>query len=528
MAGLVTARVTPPMPAALWLAASALTAAGAASALCRRRRTAGWGAAIVLTAYFAGGASYTLHRRRMADWESLPPREAVVSLHLERVFAPRDPKRSSGLALLVAGEGSARELVGQRVYFSSTLRAGEPTPRRSAVLAASGILAPLPSNPAADSFDGYLVSAGVNFRLTRARLLREERPPPAYHRFCATAAARFRTILGLGIEAKRPRLAALLRAMMLGETGELSDEQHTMFMQSGTMHLFAISGLNIAVIAGALHALLLLFRLPPWARFVIGTPLLWLFVDITGAAPSAVRAFAMAVFFHAAFVLRRPANPLAALVASAAVVLLLSPLQLFSASFLMSYGIVVSLLVLGLPLGEAWLQWWRPWRDMPAAAWNWWQRRIDGAWRATATAVAISLATTLVSILTSVQFFRLLTPGALVANLVLIPAAMVVTLGGFAALLCGLAGFAAGAILCNHAAALVLLVIESLVRASIHLPGAFVSAHFSSPWIGHTALAAVIAVLLFGYDAGWRRERGGWWPPFAIVALTLVLGVRFA
>ena len=46
------------------------------------------------------------------------------------------------------------------------------------------------------------------------------------------------------------------------ETRALTEEQHTIFMQSGTMHLFAISGLNIAVIAGALEALLLLLRLP--------------------------------------------------------------------------------------------------------------------------------------------------------------------------------------------------------------------------------------------------------------------------
>ena len=103
---------------------------------------------------------------------------------------------------------------------------------------------------------------------------------------------------------------------MLGTTHELSEEQETLFMQSGTMHLFAISGLNIGVVAGALQTLLLLIRLPPWARFVIGAVLLWLFVDITGGSPSAVRAFTMAVFLHAALVLRRPANLLAALLLS--------------------------------------------------------------------------------------------------------------------------------------------------------------------------------------------------------------------
>jgi competence protein ComEC len=262
-------------------------------------------------------------------------------------------------------------------------------------------------------------------------------------------------------------------------------------------------------------------------RFAIGAALLWLFVDITGASPSAVRAFAMAVFLHAAFVLRRPANVLAGLVASAFAVLLVSPLQVFSASFLMSYAIVLALLVLGLPLGEAIVARWTPWRDLPQPAWSWWQRRTDWAWRTLVAALAIGLATTLVSLLTGVQFFRLLTPGAVAANLALIPAAMVVTLGGFAALLCGFVGFTFGAVLCNHAAAVMLWLIEGLVRLSVQIPGAFVPAHYSAAWIGAVALSALMATLVFGYATNWKRNRGGWWPPFAVVALTLIFGVKF-
>jgi competence protein ComEC len=389
------------------------------------------------------------------------------------------------------------------------------------------VIVTLPANPPADTFDGYLAGAGINFRLTRGKVLRENRPALRYYRFCAQAAASFNEILGRGIAEKRPALAGLLRAMMLGATHELSEEQHTLFMQSGTMHLFAISGLNIGVVASSLQALLLLLRLPASLRFIFGAALLWLFVDITGAAPSAVRAFGMSVFVQAAFVLRRPANLLAALIASAFLVLLVSPLQMFSASFLMSYTIVAALLVLGLPLADACLARWSPWRDLPKPAWHLWQHVLDYAWRATVTALAIGLATTLVSLLTGVQFFRLLTPGSLAANLVLIPAAVIVTFGGFASLLCGLMGFNFGAVLCNHSAALVLLMIERLVRLSVQLPGAFVPARFSAPWVGPVALVGLLAALLAGYATEWRNLRGGWWPPIAIVAVVLIFGVEF-
>jgi competence protein ComEC len=528
IAGLVLGRLNPGIGIGLLLATAATGAIAAVIASWCERWSWAWPIAMTVALVGAGAASYELQRRRLAAWEMLPPREVTASLRVDRLFSPADPRKSSGIGQITATDDpTTTELVGQRIYFSAFVRDRDRLPTRSAVVRVTGVLASLPSDPPPNSFDGYLAASGINFRVTRARVVRIERPQRAYYRFCDAAAARFNAILGLGIEEKRPTLAGLLRAMMLGETRALTDEQHTMFMQSGTMHLFAISGLNIAVIAGAIEALLRLGRLGPLTRFAVGTPLLWLFVDITGAAPSAVRAFAMAMFFKAATVARRPANPLAALVGSAALVLVLQPLQLFSASFLMSYAIVIALLVLGLPLTDAWLAHTALWRDVPRVTWSRWQRWSDSLWRAIVPALAIGLATTLVSLLTSVQFFQLLTPGAFVENLVLIPTAMLVTLGGFAALVCGLIGFTAGAVLCNHASALVLLVIERFVRASVHVPGAFLAAEFRAPWIGGLALAALIAVLLYGYATAWTWRRGGWWPPFAIVALTLAFGVRF-
>lgn len=525
IAGLVLAKLTgnsfvlAPLTLALLCGLGALRASG--------RGGQSWAPALAVTMALAGAASYALHRVRLPVWDTLPPREAELSLRIDRTFAPSDARRTTGLATVAHAASHLRELVGQRVYFSLALREGEAPPLRRTVLAAIGVLATLPENPPLSSFDGYLAGAGVNFRYTRGRVLGVERPAPAYYRACAGAAAHFHGLLGLGIAGKQPDLAGLLRAIMLGATQELNDEQHDLFRQSGTMHLFAISGLNIGVIAGALQALLLLLRLPAWPRFLIGAALLWLFVDITGASPSAVRAFAMAVFLHAALVLRQPGNVLAGLVLSSFAVMLVAPLQVFSASFLMSYTIVAALLVFGLPLSESWTSGWSPWRDRPKPAWTPWHHGLDLAWRTTAAALAIGLSTTLVSLLTGVQFFQLLTPGSFFTNLILIPAAVVVTLGGFAALLCGLLGFGFGAVLCNHATALVLTFIEAVVRLSVKLPGAFLPAHFSPPWIGPVALLGLLTLLVAGFATGWRQPRGAAWLPFVYLAIILIVGVKF-
>jgi hypothetical protein len=88
----------------------------------------------------------------------------------------------------------------------------------------AGVIASVPRDPAADSFDGYLANAGVNFRLTRGRVVATETPPTRYHVFLDRTAARLNAILSTGIEGKRPELAAVYRAMMLGQKYELSDE----------------------------------------------------------------------------------------------------------------------------------------------------------------------------------------------------------------------------------------------------------------------------------------------------------------
>jgi hypothetical protein len=54
-----------------------------------------------------------------------------------------------------------------------------------------------------------------------------------------------------------------------------------------------------------------------------------------------------------------------------------------------------------------------------------------------------------------------------------------------------------------------------------------VAASFTTGWTGPIALGLLLAALLFGYATNWKLRWGGWWPPFALVALVLIFGVRF-
>ena len=525
MAGLVAGRLKEfaPVP---WLLAAA-TAAAAVAIAASWRGSRGFAPAVGIAMFLAGAASYALHRPRIGAWDNLPPREARVTLRVERMFPQIDASRASGIAIVVRAEERLQEIAGQRVHFSLALRPSQAAPIRSAVVSAVGVIAALPRDPPANTFDGYLANSGVNFRLRRGRITGEVAPASPYRRFCARAATRFETILGAGVAAKRPELIAVFRAMLLGEQSELSTEQTLLFRRSGTMHVFSISGLHIAVIAAGLHALLALLRLPKAVRFPVELAALWMYVAITGEAPSAVRAFVMVALVEASLELRLPRNPLAALTASAQLVLLAKPLQLFSASFQMSYGIVAALLLLGLPLAERWETALPLFRDLPQAAWTWHQRWRERLWRSVLAATAIGVAASLVSTVTGVLFFNLFTPGSLVANLWLIPASMMVILTGLVSLLCGLAGFTAGSALANHAAVLVLWAMQHGLGAFTAAPGTWMAASFRAPWIGGAALAAVVAALVAGYGKGWRGWARGYWPPFAVVMVALAFGTKF-
>lgn len=526
-AGHVLGRFVDGLQPSGWLFGAGLAALGAMISAARGGRGS-WAVGIGAAMTMAGMASFSLHRPTPAGhWERRPPREALLSLRIERLFPKADPHKLAGLGTIVRAPLPLRECVGRPLYFSFTQQTAGAASARGTIVAVNGIFSAVPRDPPLNSFDGYLASAGIDFRLARGRLRAVEQPAPPYYRFCARALSRLSALLGAGVESKRPELVGVFRAMLLGQQQELSDEQTTRFRQSGTMHVFSISGLHIAVIAAATNALLALLRLPRWVRLAVGLAALWLYVDLTGGAPSAIRAFVMVAFVQLGLAWRVARNPLSSLTLSALLVLLTAPLAFFSASFQMSYGIVAALLLLGLPLADAWQEKWGLFHDFPKASWTWHHRARDQAWRAILGTVALGLSTALVGALTGPQFFNLFTPGALLANMWLIPASTLVILCGFVSLLGGLAGLAALGGLANHAAVLTLWLIDRGVRWNLQVPGMWIEAKFRVPALGGASLTLLLAALFAGYAAGWRGWARGYWPPFAVAVLVMAFGVKY-
>ncbi len=522
--GVVAGRLGLALPPLLLLAFSLLLVGLAWRGLAWRPWA--WPLCFALALLLAGAASYQIHRRRVAEREALPSREVELSLRCDRVFSGGKQGQCSLIGVIERADAHLRELEGQRVYASLKLTKGQAPPLRSEGLRVRGVLSPLVIAPEKRDFASFLSEGGVGFRLTRCSTWRVERVAGPYARLREAGLQTFSRVLDEGLLKRRPELAGILKAMMLGRQSELSAEQKERYMLSGTMHLFAISGLHIAVIAAALGGLVGWLPLGAWGRFLLTTSLLWFYVDVTGAAPSALRSYLMVVCVQLSWLGRLPGSSLSGLCLATTWVLVLSPLDFFSAGFQMSYGIVAALILYGQPLTEFLLERFDPFAPVPQILRGPGQRCLEllRVWALPTAALSISAG--LISLLSGIAFFGTLSHGSVLANLLMIPASVLVIHAGFVALVLGLAGWAGAAALFNYAAGLVLWAMDAVLAWFVGLPGVYAPLVFRQAWLGGAGLGVFLLLMLACYALRWGR-RGGllWLPPLAATAFVALAAV---
>ena len=241
--------------------------------------------------------------------------------------------------------------------------------------------------------------------------------------------------LGLGLE-HHPDIAGILRALLLGYRQELPTDHHRLFAQTGTLHIFAISGLHVGIVGGLL---ILLVRAcgvsrPRWILFA--GPLLILYTIATGMRPSALRACVMALAYGSAFLANRRPDAASAWALSALLILGVAPTQLTSPGFIFSFVIVAGLIRLYPVLAGATRSWWTPAQDEFDAEGQPFTRRQQ-ALRWLAGLMAASLAAWVSSTPLTAHYFNLFSPVGLLGNLVVIPAAFLIVLSGFLSLSLG-------------------------------------------------------------------------------------------
>ncbi len=314
----------------------------------------------VATLLLLGGFGFLLAKLR-TEWVRAPVleaplRSAAVTGILERI----EPHAKRGHRLTI------------RVSSISDLDAAR-TPRRVRVrvMAPVGDIAPgaplrlkaTLSPPAPPPIPGgydfaraayYESIGGVGYALKAPERLATAETEPTFMLRVRAQIEVVRREIAARISAALPgERGAMATALITGERGGISEATTAAYRDSGLVHILSISGLHMAIMAGAVFAsarlllamipaLALRYPIKKWAACagIIGAVL---YLAVSGGAAATVRAAIMMVVFFGAVMLGRPALALRNVALSALVILVVFPESLLDVGFQMSFAAVVAL-----------------------------------------------------------------------------------------------------------------------------------------------------------------------------------------
>lgn len=357
------------------------------------------------------------------------------------VYAWRDGSReASGRALLKAPEGWVRARVMEDARGSERFwvapaelldpgRAGAKVwwegrgevPVAGALVRARGNFGPLPEprNPGEFDRGAWLRVQGVA-AVFHANWQAGECETGSRAALAAAIRHGFRERVTAGL-APDSREAQVIRAVVIGERPPDAELLVGAFRNSGTLHVFSVSGLHVAMV-GAIGWVLLGWAGVPrrWAVPAL-LPLIFGYAWITGANAPAVRSAWMAAVFLGAFAFRRRPDLLNALGAVLLVAVFWDGRLLFQPGVQLSYG-VVAVIAVGTPLASKLFAWMAvPELYLPTRMMSRWQKFWLGLRTWLARSLSVSLAAGLGSAPLTALHFGLATPVSVIAALVLVP-----------------------------------------------------------------------------------------------------------
>jgi len=300
--------------------------------------------------------------------------------------------------------------------------------------------------------------------------------------------------LGLPVEDQPLRL---LWAMTLGWRTALTADISEPFLRAGTMHLFAIDGLRIALISGMLVALLRLLQASRAWCGIVAIPAIWFYTAATGWESSAIRASVMMTIVLGGWALKRPGDTVNSLAAAAFIILLWEPRQLFEASFQLSFFVVLVIALMLPPLNKISDRLWQSDPLLPGELLPRWRRALIATLRMLSRYFALSFAAWVGSIPLAAKYFHLFSPVSTPANIVAVPLGTFALMGNLGSLVCG-TWFPWATELFNHSAWFFMSAMTAVSEFSTKIPGAF----FYVPAPSWLEIGTYYAVLV-GALSGW-------------------------
>jgi competence protein ComEC len=210
-----------------------------------------------------------------------------------------------------------------------------------------------------------------------------------------------------------PELSSLLAGLTLGEKRDISPDIARLFSDTGTLHLMAVSGSNVAVVAA--FFIWVLTRVSRGVRIMITLAAVILFSFLTRNEPSVVRATVMASVGLIGFYRRRNADALGLLGFAGLLILIWRPLWLFSIGFQLSMAASAGIIYF-VPKFDSLL--------------NFRDGALSRILRVIVAALVTTIAAQLAVLPITAQYFQRLPLVGLIANLPMLMLAGIITIAG--------------------------------------------------------------------------------------------------
>ncbi len=222
---------------------------------------------------------------------------------------------------------------------------------------------------------------------------------------------------------------AFLRAILLGDRSELPKKLNESFRNSGTMHILAISGLNVVLIAAAFLYFFKLIRLKRKISYAVTMLFLVFLMLLTGSSASVVRATVMCIVFLTGILLGRQVDGYNSLGAAALFILTVNPKDIFNIGFQLSFIAVLSMIYLTPKL-----------MLLVKKEWNFYLRKY------LLEPFSVSVSATAGTFPFILYYFRMATPIAIISNIFIVPLMFILMIGGMCFIVLGWIPFIGGLI----------------------------------------------------------------------------------
>ncbi len=292
----------------------------------------------------------------------------------------------------------------------------------------------------------------------------------ATQRFAIAARHWFADRLGRDL-GDAPEIRSLIASMVLGmRATDTPEEMQEVFRRTGTLHLFAVSGLNTAMLGFIALFVLKAFGLPRRVAVFLTVPILAAYALVTGLSPSCVRAAIMTSLILIGWVIDRRVLVFNSLAGAAMIILAWDTNQLFTAGFQFSFVLVATIVWLSRKIERPIARRARPDEYLPKALWTRGQKTAAFAGMCLAASLGVTLSAWLGSLVFTAGYFHLFSASAIFANMLAVPLAFCVLALGLASALSSLLSSGAGILFnnANYACAQLLL---GVVHFFATLPG---------------------------------------------------------